>query len=53
MWQTCNEFGWFQTTNVPGGVYGDENIRPLELSESYCRDAFGSQYTHEFLEVRV
>ena len=49
-WQTCTEFGWYQTSNQPSEVWGDENISPLEISEQYCRDAYGDVYSHDYLE---
>ncbi len=39
-YQTCNEFGWYQTSNQPGEEFGGDNIAPLELSENYCQDAY-------------
>merc|ERR1719513_223406 len=34
-WQTCTEFGWYQTTNQESGVYG--HTLPLEFFEQWCQ----------------
>jgi len=51
IWQTCTEFGWYQTTNQPSGVYG--GMLDLPLFESWCQDAFGEDLTHEVLEENI
>jgi len=51
IWQTCTEFGWYQTTNQESGVYG--HTLPLEFFEQWCQDAFGAEFTHEMLEKSV
>jgi len=51
IWQTCTEFGWYQTTNQESGVYG--HTLPLEFMEQWCQDAFGPEFTHEMLEKSV
>jgi len=50
-WQTCTEFGWYQTTNQESGVYG--RTLPLEFFEQWCQDAFGAEFTHEMMEKSV
>ena len=50
-WQTCTEFGWYQTTNQENGVYG--HTLPLEFFEQWCQDAFGPEFTHEMMEKSV
>merc|ERR1711970_980508 len=50
-WQTCTEFGWYQTTNQESGVYG--HTLPLDFFEQWCQDAFGAQFTHEMMEKSV
>merc|ERR1712215_196349 len=50
-WQTCTEFGWYQTTNQESGVYG--HTLPLDFFEQWCQDAFGDQFTHEMMEKSV
>jgi len=51
IWQTCTEFGWYQTTNQPSGLYG--NTLDLPLFESWCRDAYGDNFSHNLLELLV
>merc|ERR1711872_693606 len=51
VWQTCTEFGWYQTTNQDSGVYG--HTLPLDFFEQWCQDAFGTEFTHEMMEKSV
>merc|ERR1719430_2991127 len=50
-WQTCTEFGWYQTTNQESSVYGGS--LPLDFFERWCKDAFGEDFTHEMLANNV
>jgi len=50
-WQTCTEFGWYQTTNQKSGVFG--SALPLEFFEQWCQDAFGPEFTHNMLENSI
>jgi len=50
-WQTCTEFGWYQTTNQESGVYG--HTLPLDFFEQWCQDAFGEEFTHEMMEKSI
>merc|ERR1719228_1966874 len=51
IWQTCTEFGWYQTTNQDSGVYG--HTLPLDFFEQWCQDAFGEEFTHEMMEKSI
>merc|ERR1719264_568521 len=51
IWQTCTEFGWYQTTNQDSGIYGSS--LDLGFFEQWCQDAFGPEFTHEMLEKNV
>ena len=51
LWQTCTEFGWYQTTNQADQKYGSS--LPLEFFEQWCSDAFGADITHETLQRSV
>jgi len=51
IWQTCTEFGWYQTTNQDSGIYGSS--LDLGFFEQWCQDAFGPSFTHEMLEKNV
>ena len=43
IWQTCTEFGWYQTTNQADGVYG--NRLDLDFFKSWCRMAFNDAWS--------
>merc|ERR1712183_204161 len=51
IWQTCTEFGWYQTTNQDSGIYGSS--LDLGFFEQWYQDAFGPSFTHEMLEKNV
>merc|ERR1712025_157260 len=51
IWQTCTEFGWYQTTNQTSGVYG--STLDLPVFERWCQDAFGEDFTHQMMEKNV
>merc|ERR1711872_825561 len=51
IWQTCTEFGWYQTTNQPSGVYG--STLTLDFFEQWCQDAFGADFTHERMQSLI
>ncbi len=46
-YQTCREFGWYPTSNNPGGQQGLTNINPVDLDLQYCYDAYGDTFTSE------
>ena len=50
-WQTCTEFGWYQTTNQPDNVFG--SLLNLEFFESWCQQAYGEAFTHAKLEQEM
>ena len=46
LWQTCTEFGWYQTTNQRSGIFG--HSVPLEHFQQTCRNVFGQrEFSHE------
>ena len=51
MWMTCNEFGWYQTTDKENSIFGD--IISLNFYYQQCADIFGSQIGARFVESRV
>ena len=51
IWQTCTEFGWYQTSNQPSGIFG--TLLTLDFFESWCRDAFGADFSHDRLEAAM
>ena len=50
-YQTCTEFGWYQSSDLPDGSWGD--IIPVSLFENMCTDIFGPKFTLEMLEDAV
>jgi len=48
IYQTCTEFGWYQTSNQEGHPYG--NGFPIEFMEQWCTDAYGPDFGHNMLE---
>jgi len=51
-WQTCTEFGWYQTTNQPMEVFGRR--LDLDFFESWCRLAFSeAEFTHERMAAEM
>lgn len=42
LYQTCTEFGFYQTTDSPKQVYG--SLFPLSFSLKQCMDIFGEQF---------
>merc|ERR1711983_477966 len=51
IWQTCTEFGWYQTTNQDSGVYGSS--LSLDFFEQWCQDAFGEEFNLEMMEKSI
>jgi pimeloyl-ACP methyl ester carboxylesterase len=51
LYQTCTEFGWYQTTNQESGIYG--SLLDLGFFEKWCQDAFGPSFTHEAMEKHM
>jgi len=50
-WQTCTEFGWYQTSNQPDNAFG--SLLNLEFFESWCQQAYGDAFTHARLEQEM
>lgn len=51
LFQTCNEFGFYQTSSQEQPVFG--RYFPLAFSVQFCIDLFGSQYTENFLDQAI
>ncbi|CAG9772814.1 unnamed protein product [Ceutorhynchus assimilis] len=45
--QTCNEFGFYQTSNKKPQIFGDKF--PLSFSIQQCIDLFGSKFNESYL----
>ena len=50
-WQSCTEFGFFQTTNQEEQTFGSS--WPLEYSEKTCSDAYGADLSPKKLQQAV
>jgi hypothetical protein len=51
IWQTCTEFGWYQTSNQPSGMFS--SLLPLEFFESWCQNAFGMDFSHDKMDMAI
>eukprot|EP01103_Thecamoeba_quadrilineata_P010216 TRINITY_DN2135_c0_g3_i1.p1 TRINITY_DN2135_c0_g3~~TRINITY_DN2135_c0_g3_i1.p1 ORF type:complete len:502 (-),score=81.08 TRINITY_DN2135_c0_g3_i1:13-1497(-) len=48
-YQTCTEFGYFQTTDSPSSAQPFGDLVPLQYSIDMCRDIFGTTYNTDAL----
>ena len=48
IYQTCTEFGWYQSSDVPGHPY--TNHFSIEFQEQICSDVYGPKYNALLLE---
>ncbi|XP_030749283.1 putative serine protease F56F10.1 [Sitophilus oryzae] len=49
--QTCNEFGFFQTSDKKPQIFGDKF--PLKFFVQQCSDIFGSQFDGDYLSRAI
>ncbi|XP_013105191.1 putative serine protease K12H4.7 [Stomoxys calcitrans] len=50
-YQTCNEYGWYQTSASRNQPFGSSF--PLDLSTTLCRDAYGPKYSNSFIQELI
>lgn len=50
-YQTCTEFGYYQTTNSTKSAFG--TLFPLRFFEDLCVDLYGDYYNAHFLNTRT
>ncbi|KZC08379.1 PREDICTED: putative serine protease K12H4.7 [Dufourea novaeangliae] len=50
-YQTCTEYGYFQTTNSTKSIFG--TLFPLSFFTDLCTDLYGDYYNDVFLDTRV
>ncbi|KOC61505.1 Putative serine protease K12H4.7 [Habropoda laboriosa] len=50
-YQTCTEYGYFQTTNSKKSIFG--SLFPLNYFTDICTDLYGDYYDNDFLNTRV
>ncbi|XP_035711848.1 putative serine protease K12H4.7 [Folsomia candida] len=51
-WQTCNEFGYFMSSDPVLGTFG-RNTFSSDVYGSKCQRQFGDNYTREYVEGQV
>jgi len=51
IYQTCTEFGWYQTSDQPGHPYSSKF--PVDVKVKLCKDLFGDTFTPEYIESLV
>lgn len=47
-YQTCTEFGWYQTTGSKNQIFG--NYLPVEYFTAQCKDTYGIEVTQELMD---
>jgi len=50
VWQTCNEFGYFQSTAY-NGIFGEDV--PVNYYYNLCSDVYGDKFTVDYIRGRV
>lgn len=51
IYQTCNEYGWYQTSASPDQPFGTKY--PLVFFTTMCADAYGPEFTNEFIQQQI
>ncbi|XP_036347129.1 uncharacterized protein LOC118756474, partial [Rhagoletis pomonella] len=51
IYQTCNEYGWYQTSGSQNQPFGTKF--PVTLYIQMCQDLYGEQFTNEFINNQV
>lgn len=51
IYQTCNEYGWYQTSGSAAQPFGTKF--PVTFYTTMCADLYGAQFTNSFIESRV
>ena len=51
IYQTCNEYGWYQTSGSKAQPFGTKF--PAALYTTMCYDAYGSQFTNEYINSQI
>uniref|UniRef100_A0A1L8EGF3 Putative serine protease n=1 Tax=Haematobia irritans TaxID=7368 RepID=A0A1L8EGF3_HAEIR len=51
IYQTCNEYGWYQTSASTNQPFGSKY--PLVFFTTMCADAYGPEYTNEFIQQQI
>uniref|UniRef100_A0A1I8ALQ5 Serine protease K12H4.7 n=1 Tax=Steinernema glaseri TaxID=37863 RepID=A0A1I8ALQ5_9BILA len=51
IWQTCNEFGFFQTTDIGKNIFG--SVYPVNIDIILCEKVFGPQFNVDYIKLAV
>lgn len=51
IYQTCNEFGWYQTSSSRQQPFGTKF--PVDLYTQMCKDIYGDRFTNEYIVKQV
>jgi len=51
VWQTCNEFGFFQSTDRGYNIF--ESAQPVNFYVDFCADVYGPQFTRDTIDANV
>jgi len=52
VWQTCNEFGFFQSTDRGyNNIF--ESAQPVNFDVDFCADVYGPQFTRDTIDANV
>ncbi|VDK17423.1 unnamed protein product [Anisakis simplex] len=51
IWQTCTEFGYFQTTDLGRNIFGSGS--PMNLEVDMCNDIFGPEHRIETIDRKI
>jgi hypothetical protein len=51
MYQTCAEFGWYQTSNSPRNIFGKNY--PVDYYTQYCSDIFSAAFNKTTIENNI
>uniref|UniRef100_A0A8R1HS23 Uncharacterized protein n=1 Tax=Caenorhabditis japonica TaxID=281687 RepID=A0A8R1HS23_CAEJA len=50
-WQTCSEFGYFQSADSGNGIFGSPT--PVNMYVQLCQDVFGDKYDRKFIDNAI
>ncbi|XP_037942623.1 uncharacterized protein LOC119675488 [Teleopsis dalmanni] len=51
IYQTCNEYGWYQTSGSRNQPFGTKF--PVTLYTTLCYDSYGTRFTNEYINAQV
>lgn len=51
LYQTCSEFGWYQTSGSEYHPFGSSF--PVDLYYNFCSDIYGYQFSRQFIDAAI